>query len=103
VSPLTALVRDAIAVMKHYEQKQGDKEKVLLACKSTSLFTNGGSQDRNSHRAGTWRQELMQRPWRGAAYWLALHGLLSLLSYRTRTTSPGMASPAMGWPSYINH
>jgi hypothetical protein len=23
------------------------------------------------HRAGTWRQELMQRPWRGAVYWLA--------------------------------
>jgi hypothetical protein len=22
-------------------------------------------------RAGTWRLELMQRPWRGAAYWLA--------------------------------
>jgi hypothetical protein len=22
-------------------------------------------------KAGTWRQELMQRPWRGAAYWLA--------------------------------
>jgi hypothetical protein len=22
----------------------------------------------HSHRAGTWRQELMQRPWRGAAY-----------------------------------
>jgi hypothetical protein len=28
-------------------------------------------------------QELMQRPWRSAAYWLAPHGLLSLLSYRT--------------------
>ena len=26
----------------------------------------------------------MQKPWRAAAYWLAPHGLLSLLSYRTR-------------------
>ena len=30
-----------------------------------------GSQDRNSSRAGTWRQELVQRPWRTAAYQLA--------------------------------
>jgi hypothetical protein len=29
-------------------------------------------------------QELMQRPWRGVTYWLASHGLVSLLSYRTR-------------------
>jgi hypothetical protein len=26
----------------------------------------------------------MQRPWRGAAYWLAPSGLLSLLAYRTQ-------------------
>jgi hypothetical protein len=32
-----------------------------------------------------------------AAYRLALHGLFSLLSYRTRTTSPGVAPPTMGW------
>lgn len=25
----------------------------------------------------------VQRSWRGAAYWLPFHGLLSLLSYRT--------------------
>ena len=29
------------------------------------------------------KQELIQRPWRNATYWLASHGLLSLLSYRT--------------------
>lgn len=28
----------------------------------------------------TWRQELKQGLWRGANYWLALGGLLSLLS-----------------------
>jgi hypothetical protein len=27
------------------------------------------------------KQELKQRTWRGAAYWLAPHGLLSLLSF----------------------
>jgi hypothetical protein len=33
-----------------------------------SLVIIKGYQDRNSNRAGTWRQELIQRPWRGAAY-----------------------------------
>ena len=42
------------------------------------------SQGRSSGRAGTYRQELMPRPWRDAVYWLASHGLLSLLSFRTQ-------------------
>ena len=37
------------------------------------------NQDRNSNRAGTWRQELMQRPCKGAAYWFAPHSKLSQL------------------------
>jgi hypothetical protein len=43
----------------------------------------------------------MQRPWRGAAYWLASPDLLSLLSYRTQdyqardgTTHHGLAGPS---------
>jgi hypothetical protein len=38
-------------------------------------------------------QELMQRPWRDVLYWLASPGLLSLLSYRTKITSPEMVPP----------
>jgi hypothetical protein len=34
------------------------------------------------------KQEPMQRPWRDVPYWLASSGMLSLLSYRTKTTSP---------------
>ena len=53
-------------------QKQVGEERVDLAYTSILLFIIKGSQDRNSNRAGTWRQELMQRPWgRGAAYYLA--------------------------------
>jgi hypothetical protein len=44
------------------------------------------------------KQELMQKPWRDALYWLASLGLLSLLSYRTKTTSPEMAPPTRGLP-----
>jgi hypothetical protein len=43
----------------------------------------------------------MQRPWRDVHYWLASPGLLSLLSYRTKTTSPEMAPPTRGPPSLI--
>ena len=69
-------------------KKQVGEERVYSAYISTLLFITKGSQDRNSSRAGTWRQELMQRPWRGAAYWLTSSGLFSLLSYRTQDHQP---------------
>jgi hypothetical protein len=57
-------------------KKQVGKERVYSAYTSTLLFITKGSQDRNSHRAGTWRLEWMQRPWRNAAYWLAQFAFL---------------------------
>jgi hypothetical protein len=56
-------------------------------------FIIEGSQDRNSNMAGTWRQELMQRPWRDVAYWLASLGLLNLFLIELRTRNSGMAPP----------
>ena len=41
------LVMVSIAVMKHYDHKQVEKEKVYLACASTLLFITEGSQGRN--------------------------------------------------------
>jgi hypothetical protein len=55
---------------------QVGEERVCLAYLSTVLFLIEGSQDRISNRAGSWRQELMQRPLRGAVYWIASHGFL---------------------------
>jgi hypothetical protein len=79
--------RKNLALKKH-DQKQLKEESICLAYTSTSLFFTEASQDRNSNRAGNWRQELMQRPKRGIAYWLAPHGLLSLFSYGTQDYQP---------------
>jgi hypothetical protein len=49
------------------------------------------------------KQELMQRPWRDVLYWLASPGLLSLLSYRTKTTSPKMVPPTRGLSPLITN
>ena len=58
----------------------------------------------NRNRAGTWRQELMQWPWRSAAYWLAPHGLLSLLSDRTQDHLPRVCPTHNGrGPPPISH
>jgi len=38
----------------------------------------------------------------GAVFWLVPHGLLSLLSYRTRTTAQGWHHPQKAGPSPIN-
>jgi hypothetical protein len=100
----TLIVKLITAVMRHYDQATWEG-KVYLAHTSTSLLITEGSQDRNSSMAGTWRQELMQRPRRDAAYWLAHHDLLSLLSYRTQDHQPRSGTPTMHWaphPSIIN-
>jgi hypothetical protein len=68
-----------------------------LAYTSTSYFISKSSQDKNPKIAGTRRQELMQRPWRGAAYWLAPHGFISQLSYSTQDHHPGDNTPTMSW------
>jgi len=64
----------------------------LFALHFHMVVINEGSQDRTPDKAGIWRQELVQRPWRGAAYWLVLNGLLSQLSYRTQ------GHQGQGWP-----
>jgi hypothetical protein len=67
-------------------KKQVGEERVYLAYTSILLFITKGSQ------------ELMQRPWRDVLYWLASPGLLNLLSYRTKTTSPEMVPPTRAFP-----
>jgi hypothetical protein len=49
------------------------------------------------------KQELMQKPRRDVLYWLASPGLLSLLSYRTKITSPEMVPPTRGLSPLITN
>lgn len=69
-------------------------------------------EDRNSRRTGTWRQKLVQKPWRSAANRLLpleccgpLASPACSVCFLTepRTASPRMASPTMGWALPINH
>jgi hypothetical protein len=92
-------VRVSIAEIKHHDPKQAGEAKIYSAYTSMLFITEKKSgqelkQGKDSSRAGSWRQELMQRPWRGAAYCLAPHRLLSLPSYRTQGHQPRMAPPA---------
>lgn len=57
-----------------------------LVSTSRSQSIIGGSQDRNSSRVGTWRHELMQRPWMGAAYGLLLIAYSAAFLTKPRTT-----------------
>jgi hypothetical protein len=59
---ISVLVRVTIAVMKHHDQNQVGEEKVYSIYTSTSQLIIKGSQNRNSSRAGTWRQELTEWP-----------------------------------------
>jgi hypothetical protein len=90
---LIACLRVRIPVQSIMTKKQVGEERVFSAYTSTLLFITKGSQDRNSHRAETWRQELTQRPWRGTAYWIAPLACSACFLLGPKTISPGMAPP----------
>jgi hypothetical protein len=68
--------------------EQVGEERVSVAY-TTAIIE--GNHDRNPNWAETWRQKLMLKPWMCATYWLALHGMFSLLTHK----SPGPPTP--GW------
>jgi hypothetical protein len=76
-------LRVSIAVMKHQEQVVEEKGLFGLHFHNMNHHWRKSGQELKLGR----RQELMQRPWRGAAYWLAPHGFLSLLN-RTQSLEP---------------
>jgi hypothetical protein len=63
-------VKVTISVMKHNGQKQpkGNLERKGFISLTAPYNRSKGMRTGTQDRAGTRRQELMQRPWRGAAY-----------------------------------
>ena len=86
-----------ITVMKQCCQKQGAQETIYLCYTSTSWSITEECQGRNSHRAGTWRQELMQRPWRVLLTGLLIMACSACFLIESSTSSPEMAPPTKGW------
>ena len=65
-------------------------------CRGRSLldlffFITERNQDMNSNKAGTWRQELIQRQW-----WNVAYCMLSLLSYRIQDHQPRVGTIPTG-------
>jgi hypothetical protein len=92
----SVLVGVCITAQNIMTKKQIGKERVYSDYTSTLLFITKGSQDRNSRRTGTWRQELVQRACR-----VLLTGLLPLapsacILIEPNTISPGLVLPTMG-------
>jgi len=63
--------------MKHHDQKQLGEERAYFAQGSKEKEFIKSGEGRTSNRAGLWRQELMQKSWRGTAYWLAPHDFIA--------------------------
>jgi hypothetical protein len=81
-------------------KKQVGEERVYSAYTSMLLFI---TKEVRTGIKQVREQELKQRPWRDVLYWLASSGLLSLLSYKPKTTSPGMVPPTTGLSPLITN
>jgi hypothetical protein len=60
-----------IAEMKHHDKKESWGGKGLFSFHFQINVHHQRKSGWELKQAETWRQELMQRPWRGATYWLA--------------------------------
>lgn len=90
------LVRVATALMKHHDQNKLKRKRFV------QLLLPHHCPSSKEIRAGTWRQELMQRQRRRASFWLALYGVLSQTSYTCQGTYPGVPASTMGW-AFTHH
>jgi hypothetical protein len=88
--------RVTIDAMKHHHQKKPGEER--LTHFTWYSIIEGCQTGQELKQGRTWRQELMQRPWRSAAYWIALMACSACFLIEPRTTSLGMAPPTMGIP-----
>jgi hypothetical protein len=97
------MVRVCVPAQNIMTKKLFQEESVYSAYTSTLLFITKRNPNRNSHGAGNWRQELMQRSQRGVIYWLASPGLIILLSYRIENYQPRDGTQKEMGPPILDH
>lgn len=76
-------LRGSIAILKHHDQKANWGRKVLFGLYFHVVEHHWRMSGGQIRQGWTWRQEVIQTPWKDAVYWLASQSLLSLLLYRT--------------------
>jgi hypothetical protein len=79
-------IRVTISVMKHHAQKQLGEERVYFTHHSYNSPTKAVRVE--THKGRNLEAGADAEATEGAASWLASHGLLSLLSYRTQGYQP---------------
>lgn len=82
-----------VAAIKHPNQEQVGEERVYFSLQFSGYTSFLRELSVQELKTGTCRQDPKPRPWRNAAGWLALHGLLSLLLMSARMTCPALALP----------
>lgn len=102
-----AALQEPMALDMKPNREQTPRPRVTLGGKGYyTLQVIGSSLGKPGQELGAqvWRQERMQKPSSNAAYWLAHHSLLSLISHniqkhqaRSGTTHPGWA---LSYPSH---
>jgi hypothetical protein len=71
-----------------------------MVCFSLQVTVHSQGKPRQELKAGTWKQELKQRPWRNTAFWLA--SVFRCPSYTAKLTYLGMVLPAVAW-AFLHH
>lgn len=92
--PDFVLIRVTIDMTKHLDQKQLGRKSLFFYTLISLLIRSKGRI--GIERAGTWWQELIQRLWRALIPDLLLIACTAC-SIKSRTTSPSMEPPTMGW------
>lgn len=83
------LIMVSAAVIKYHDKIQLGEESLLHFIAHNPLP--------KEVRVGSWRQELMQEPWKNTAHWLPFSGLLRPLSYSTQDHFPRVALFSVEW------
>jgi hypothetical protein len=85
-----SVYRVAIAVIKHHDQNQLGETRVYFILQPNVHRPGKSGQ---SLKAGTWRKELMQRPWRSESYLSFLLACLACFLIHPSTSYPGVVAP----------